>query len=301
MGKAKAFIVPQEYKAKFKIFFVYQPNMEKNTLLISPGELVKKTMIKILILSLIVIMTILISCGPRAAEKKTDKEKARINTIDKTSKTLDSIAKTESMMKMTQAKKMIDQRLVYIEQFEIGKISKIEFENLVQPLKVKLDSMYNSLSQEQLKELEGYLQKTGDEMVDRLPQSKEPSYPMVSANSYSVGSKERAFAEFLISWQKKDWRRMVKFTQKTWSSGENNPAEMLEAWYGFKDLLGAKITKKTSVSNVTVDITATIYYAFGAEIKTKVITARVIREDAPFKPSTNGEWGVNPISTLAEE
>lgn len=132
-------------------------------------------------------------------------------------------------------------------------------------------------------------------------QSEKTSYPMVRADSYSVGSKERAFAEFLISWQKKNWSRMVKFTQKTWSSGESNPAETLEAWYGFKDLLGAKITKKTAESNVAVDITATIYYAFGSEIKTKSITARVIREVAPYKPSPKGEWGVNPISTIAEE
>jgi hypothetical protein len=94
---------------------------------------------------------------------------------------------------------------------------------------------------------------------------------------------------------------MVKFSQKTWRSGEPNPAEKLEDWYGFKDLLGAKITKRTPVSNVTVDITATIYYSFGSEIETKIITGRVIREVAPYKPSPNGEWGVNPISTLAEE
>ncbi len=124
---------------------------------------------------------------------------------------------------------------------------------------------------------------------------------MVSANSYLADSPERAFAEFLISWQEKDWDRMAKFTQKTWSSKEKNPAEMLDAWYGFKDLLGAEITKKSSVSDVTMDITATIYYAVGSKIETKMITARVIREVAPYTPSPKGAWGVNPISTLREE
>lgn len=42
MGKTKIFIVPQEYKAQYKIFFVDQSYKEKNTQLISPGELVKQ-------------------------------------------------------------------------------------------------------------------------------------------------------------------------------------------------------------------------------------------------------------------
>ncbi|MHC1583295.1 MAG: hypothetical protein ACXQTM_01465 [Methanosarcinales archaeon] len=128
-----------------------------------------------------------------------------------------------------------------------------------------------------------------------------PSYPMVSADSYSANSPERAFAEFLISWQKKDWDRMVEATEITWRSGEKNPAEMLEAWYGFKDLLGAEITKQSINSDVSADITATVYYRFGSKIEKKAITARVIREVAPYTPSSNGEWGVNPVSTLREK
>lgn len=42
MGKAKVFIVPQEYKAKYKVFFVDQSYKEKNAQLVSPGELVKQ-------------------------------------------------------------------------------------------------------------------------------------------------------------------------------------------------------------------------------------------------------------------
>lgn len=50
-----------------------------------------------------------------------------------------------------------------------------------------------------------------------------------------------------------------------------------------------------------VDITATVYYALGTEIKAKTVKARVIREVAPYQPSPLGEWGVNPLSTLKEE
>ncbi|MBA7490112.1 hypothetical protein ES702_00646 [subsurface metagenome] len=127
------------------------------------------------------------------------------------------------------------------------------------------------------------------------------SYPMVSASSYSADSPERAFVEFLISWREKDWSRMAQFTQKTWNSKEKNPAEFLDVWYELKDLLGAEIIKKSTVSDVTVDITATVYYAVGSKIETKKITARVIREVAAYTPSPKGEWGVNPISTLREE
>lgn len=127
------------------------------------------------------------------------------------------------------------------------------------------------------------------------------SYPMVSTSTHSADSPERAFVEFLISWREKDWSRMAKFTQKTWNSKEKNPAEVLDAWYGLKDLLGAEIIKKSTVSDVTVDITATVYYAVGSKIETKKITGRVIREIIAYVPSPRGKWGVNPISTLREE
>ncbi len=132
------------------------------------------------------------------------------------------------------------------------------------------------------------------------PAPAPESYPMVKIGSYPEGSAERAFAEFLTAWKDKDWDRMAEFSQITWRSAQNNPAEMLNSAYGFKDLLGAEIIKKSDVSDVMVDITATIYYRI-AQVEKKSITARVIRETAPNKPSSEGKWGVNPISTLREE
>lgn len=126
-------------------------------------------------------------------------------------------------------------------------------------------------------------------------------YPMLNANSFSVDSPERAFAEYLISWQKNDWDRMVKFTEKIWRSDKRDAAEILEATYGFRNLLGAEIIEKKAISNVAADITATVYYAIGKNIFKKKITAKVIREDAFNQLSAGGEWGVNPISTLRED
>lgn len=42
MGKAKVFIVEQEYKAKYKVFFVDQSYKEKNADIIAGGDLVKQ-------------------------------------------------------------------------------------------------------------------------------------------------------------------------------------------------------------------------------------------------------------------
>ena len=128
-------------------------------------------------------------------------------------------------------------------------------------------------------------------------------YPMVDPNSYATGTPERAFAEYLNCWKQEDWDRMVEFTQKTWRSDEDNPAEFLKANYDFKHLVGVEITKKTVTSDTFVQVEAKVYYcAFSATVPTeKKITANVIRESAPYTPSSTGDWGVNPLSTLREE
>lgn len=134
-----------------------------------------------------------------------------------------------------------------------------------------------------------------------IEQSTE--YPMVDPNSYATGTPERALAEYLNCWKQEDWDRMIEFTQKTWRSGEEDPAELLKDWYDFKHLVGAEITKKTVVSDTCADVEAKVYYcAFSATVATeKKITARVIRESAPYTPSSTGDWGVNPQSALREE
>lgn len=127
------------------------------------------------------------------------------------------------------------------------------------------------------------------------------TYPMVDVNSFSEGTAERAFAEWLTAWKDRDFNRMAAFSQKTWLDGEDNPAETLEAQYGFKELLGAEFTNIVRTTEVANDIAATIHYSFGSDVQKKQITARVIREAAPYEPSPAGDWGVNPISTLREE
>ena len=139
-------------------------------------------------------------------------------------------------------------------------------------------------------------------------------YVMPKPSDYDRDSSEHAFAEFLVSWKKKDWDGMVLVSQKTELSRESDPADSIKNIFDIKDLLEAKITKTSDVTDLTPDglnakdVTAEIRYSVGTEagvmgfqMHTATITARVVRESAPYKPDSKGEWGVNPTSVSREE
>lgn len=104
--------------------------------------------------------------------------------------------------------------------------------------------------------------------------------------------------KFLINWKKKDWTKMVKYSQLTWRgySDENN-AHRLEDWFGLKNLTKWEITKIEFVGDACRDVFVDINY----ENRKRKIRARVVCETEPYKPSIKGKWGVNPISCLKEK
>ena len=109
-------------------------------------------------------------------------------------------------------------------------------------------------------------------------------------------------AEWAQDWKNQNWQQMVTVSQKTWVSDQSDPAGALESQFGFKTLKGFKITGTSPVSSVMTDVTFLVYYeATTNQIDEKQITARVIKESAAETPSTQGTWGVNPISALREE
>ena len=126
---------------------------------------------------------------------------------------------------------------------------------------------------------------------------------MVDVGSFSEGTAERAFAEWLAAWKAKDFVRMAAFSEQDWQNSEGDPAATLQAFYGDTELLGAEFTNKDRTSEVASDITATIYRLnfFDTDVLKKRITARIFRETEAGELSPIGEWGVNPISTLREE
>ena len=93
---------------------------------------------------------------------------------------------------------------------------------------------------------------------------------------------------------------MLAYTQLTWAD-RDDPAGTLAAFYDFKTLKGFEIIRTEPVSDIMTDVTLVVKYeAITNQVDTKEITARVIKEIAPFDPSPQGQWGVNPISTLRE-
>lgn len=140
-------------------------------------------------------------------------------------------------------------------------------------------------------------------IVDLTLDIQLAEYPQLDLSSYPADSPERALAEYLIAWQNLDWERMAQFAQKTWKDGLANPDEELMYQYDFKTLLGAELGEIEEVSEGTmVRITVRLYYSVRpTEVSQVIIRAMVIRETGPYQPSTQGDWGVNPISTYAEE
>jgi hypothetical protein len=111
---------------------------------------------------------------------------------------------------------------------------------------------------------------------------------------YQIISPEYTFAQFLNAWATKNYDVMSNYTQLRWRYRESNPAEAIKNMYDLKDLKGAKIIKSEGNSSA-FKITANIFYINTMNDKkyNVLITAMVIKED--------NQWGVNPISALAEK
>jgi len=140
----------------------------------------------------------------------------------------------------------------------------------------------------------------GDSLKESL--AAPASYTFQSPSEFPQGSPERTLAEYALAWKDQNWQKMINFSQKTWVSNESDPVGSLEAWYAFKTLKGFEITKTDKISDVITDITFKVYYEMITnQIDKKEITARVIKESAPMTTSVQGQWGVNPTSTLGEK
>ena len=133
------------------------------------------------------------------------------------------------------------------------------------------------------------------------PTSSPPPLVFQQASDFPLGSPERTVAEYAAAWRDQDWQRMVNFTQITWLDSSPDAPDELAAFYDFKLLHGFEISGVEQITDVAARVTFSVAYElFAGEIETKEITAMVIKEVAPLSPSPEGQWGVNPISTLRE-
>ncbi len=131
--------------------------------------------------------------------------------------------------------------------------------------------------------------------------SQDQNARRINPNAYAAGSPERALAEFLAAWQRKNYGAMRKVCQATWLSGQTDPENTLRDWFDIKTLLGAKIEGRDEDGDNAVKLSATISYAVGPDVQTHHIHVMVIKEERPYTPDQNGKWGVNPLSAIKEQ
>lgn len=127
------------------------------------------------------------------------------------------------------------------------------------------------------------------------------TYPFLRCSDFVNDTPEFALANYLDGWKIRYWKKSVEYTQLTWRSNQSDPSSVVESMYFNKKLLGSRIIDREIVGNTSIKIHTIIYYSFGGKIDSVKISPMVIREYAPYKPSINGKWGVNPISAMREE
>jgi len=104
--------------------------------------------------------------------------------------------------------------------------------------------------------------------------------------------------KFMECWKNREWSDMFRYTQKTWQSKEGNWPPLLMGWFGPKELVTYKIVKEKKISSTCIDVFIKVSYFFGPELRKSNTIARVICELSPYRPSIEGEWGVNPVGVL---
>lgn len=101
--------------------------------------------------------------------------------------------------------------------------------------------------------------------------------------------------EWLSFAQEERWEEMVKIAQLTWVSNKGLKAAEEISWnYDFFDIQGWRILSTSKKSDTFYTVTAEVDTQLGK----KTMNASVIREIAPYQPSVNGKWGINPISAM---
>ena len=100
---------------------------------------------------------------------------------------------------------------------------------------------------------------------------------------------KKALKSYLEAWKKNNIEEMHKLCQKTYKVAHTK--------FQLKEIVldkieSYKITSSKEITDVVCDFSIVLKIE-GKQVDTK---ARVICEEEPFKPSLNGEWGINPIS-----
>ena len=116
--------------------------------------------------------------------------------------------------------------------------------------------------------------------------------------------------EFLTSWIAQAWSEMALRCQKTWiehqhtyakvAVKEEAPAVMLRYFFEVIELTAFDIGEPTRETECLIDIPVRAAVSVGGQGAVRHLLVRLIKEVAPYKPSPEGDWGVNPSSALRE-
>jgi len=106
-------------------------------------------------------------------------------------------------------------------------------------------------------------------------------------------------AEYMVSklfesWKAKDFKGINKYIQGTWLYHNNK--ERFEKMFGIYKLIDFYIYDKEIITNCRHEVDFRVDVIFNDKTKSLYGKANVICETAPYEPSPNGKWGVNPLS-----
>jgi len=140
---------------------------------------------------------------------------------------------------------------------------------------------------------------------------------------YRPDTPERAVAEFMLGWRERDWSKVAEAVQlsvkaefpqnQTWKRSDGSEFDVvvtletyLKATLGGRVLFEWRLGESLPVEGLKESMaTDTKVWAFwkGRDglVEGGCITARAMREMAPYKPSASGLWGVNPASAARFE
>ena len=159
----------------------------------------------------------------------------------------------------------------------------------------KFNKMTDSEKKEYLKDFER-LEKEEEIQVKKWEKEEKEKEAKEKEEQKEIATKDSEVVKNVVKtyfsgWKEKDYAKMYEVSQESWKS--RNKEDLLEAWYDFKDLKSYKIIK-ISGNDTAKQVSVECEYDMGSlGVKKCTVTANVINE--------NGEWGINPTSTLKEE
>lgn len=129
----------------------------------------------------------------------------------------------------------------------------------------------------------------------------EPIHQIPKADDYPFNSIKGNVVRFLRAWEQKDYNQMARLGATSWSARKSDAAGLLEAWFEFKTLKGARIDQVEERSATVARVEMILTYASrlkGNRDVTRQVWTFVFREDQYGQMDVNGVWCVNPKNTV---